>query len=175
MEYYVYIHLRKDNNKVFYIGMGKGCRITHTTRNKPWNKVNNEAGGFNAFKLVDNLSKEEAVAIERDLISKVGLENLTNMHKGGQGGFENMTAEHRAKARRNRDDKAWRKAISEGHKKFIWTATKDGLTKEYTSLRETSNSLNFWYTPVHRHFKNKTSYYGYTFNRRLKQPSDAFA
>ena len=169
MDYYVYSHTRKDNGRCFYIGMGRAGRVKNTTeRNKHYKQVLEEAGGMVPIILISGLSKEKAIELERDIISQVGKKNLTNIHKGGTGGFDFVTSEHRKKRLETIDWDQFRAAVSNGKKKYIWIATKDNTSTEYSSLKEMSKALGFWFNPVHRHFKNKTEYKGYTFTRRHK-------
>lgn len=61
----VYLHLRKDTGKVFYIGQGTLKRsISKSGRSKLWSMQVKESGGFNVKILFSNLTKSEAVDIE---------------------------------------------------------------------------------------------------------------
>lgn len=87
---YVYAHQRKDNGRCFYIGKGKGDRAFDTQkRNEHWKRVVNKYG-FNTVILVDNISDEKALELEKSFIEQIGLENLTNMQEGGQGGWNHL-------------------------------------------------------------------------------------
>lgn len=84
---YVYSHIRKDNNKCFYIGKGTGKRAWSTyKRNNYWNNIVNKCDYYVKI-LIDGISETKALELERDFISQIGLENLTNVQEGGQGGF----------------------------------------------------------------------------------------
>lgn len=94
----VYQHIRKDNNKIFYIGIGKTIKRAYTTkgRNKLWNNIVNKTD-YNIEIIFSNLSWEEACKKEKELISiygrldlKTGI--LTNMTDGGDG-LSNMSDE----------------------------------------------------------------------------------
>ena len=83
--YYVYAHV-KPNGDVFYIGKGKGRRAKETRyRTKYWLNVVNKYG-YEIVMLAENLTCEEALAKEKELIAayktKVKLVNLTD---GGEG------------------------------------------------------------------------------------------
>lgn len=71
MSYYIYVHKRKDNGVVFYLGKGTKCRAFRKEkyRNKEWKQVVNEAGGFDVEFLYENLTNEEALAIELQLLN----------------------------------------------------------------------------------------------------------
>jgi hypothetical protein len=66
-KYYVYVHRRKDNNVVFYIGKGTGYRLNSKSHNKTkkWSVVDCQAGGHIVEILRDNLTNEEAMNIEQ--------------------------------------------------------------------------------------------------------------
>lgn len=69
-DYYVYVHRRKDNGVVFYVGHGRLKRINtgSKTKTKDWISVELQAGGHTVEKLVENLSKTEANLIEHDYL-----------------------------------------------------------------------------------------------------------
>lgn len=86
----VYIHRRKDNYKVFYVGMGNLSRSKSTTgRNKHWKSVVKKAKGYYIQIVESNLTKEDALELEVFIISEYGLGNLTNITKGGECGRDN--------------------------------------------------------------------------------------
>ena len=94
--YYVYIHRKKDNNEVFYVGISrqeKYFRVnTKTGRNPIWNNIVNKYG-FIGEVLYSNLSKEDACLIEKALIKSYGRINtntgvLANLTAGGDGSVD---------------------------------------------------------------------------------------
>jgi len=87
----VYQHRRKDNNSVFYIGIGKNKNRAYakTFRNKYWTNVVNSIG-YEVDILVDGCTWEQACEIEKGMIASYGrvdLNNgiLVNMTDGGDG------------------------------------------------------------------------------------------
>lgn len=84
--YYVYLHLRLTDNKVFYVGMGKGNRDKFKTRprNKHWLNIVNKYSYY-VLRYSNNLDFKEACLLEIKMIKYYGLENLSNMTKGGEG------------------------------------------------------------------------------------------
>ena len=94
--YYVYIHRRKDNKTVFYVGISrqeKYFRVnTKTGRNPIWNNIVNKYG-FTGEVLFSDLSKEDACLIEKALIKSYGRINtnsgvLANLTAGGDGSVD---------------------------------------------------------------------------------------
>ncbi len=85
--YYVYQHRKADSNEIFYVGKGKGKRLTGTQgRNKYW-KHTVAKHGYVAEIVKDNLDEEFALLIEMELIDtyrKRGI-NLVNLTNGGEG------------------------------------------------------------------------------------------
>lgn len=83
--FYVYLHCRTTDGKVFYVGKGKGNRaFTKHGRNKYWHRVVKNHGFF--VKIVEHQMQEWwAFELERDLISLYGRSNLCNATDGGEG------------------------------------------------------------------------------------------
>ena len=81
----VYLHKRLDDSQVFYIGHGSISRSkSKDGRNKLWNKIVREAGGFEIEYLLLNISKSEAKQIENNFLDKPKPEwNLINI-KGSE-------------------------------------------------------------------------------------------
>ena len=100
-EFYVYEHIRLDNNTCFYVGKGKGERAYDLARNDHHNNISNIYGHAVVI-IKDNLTEEEAFELERDTIEDyvfnlgygIDIEGyrdysnnkyLTNMTWGGEG------------------------------------------------------------------------------------------
>ena len=66
-EFYVYAHIRLDNNTCFYIGKGKGDRKDIPTRNIHHDRIS-ERYGHKVVIIKNNLTEEEAFELERDTI-----------------------------------------------------------------------------------------------------------
>lgn len=73
--YYVYLHKRRSNGEIFYIGKGKGNRcFIKNGRNLHWkNIVNSEGYIIEIYK--SNLSEQESLDIEVNLISIYNQDN----------------------------------------------------------------------------------------------------
>lgn len=83
--YYVYAHLRKTDNSVFYIGKGSGDRaFVKRGRNKMWQSVFAKHGCLVVI-LKRFKNEEDAFEEEKRLIAEIGLNKLTNMASGGVG------------------------------------------------------------------------------------------
>lgn len=89
---YVYKHIRLDNEKIFYIGVGSDSGFyranSNRCRNKHWFNVVNKVG-YRVEIIFDDISFSLALEREKELISKYGLISeggiLVNYTKGGQG------------------------------------------------------------------------------------------
>jgi hypothetical protein len=89
-KFYIYIHKRKSDDAIFYVGKGSGkrCREAYG-RNNLWNKIADKHG-FYAEIVADGLSESEAFDIERSLIDQYGriidgTGILANFTDGGEG------------------------------------------------------------------------------------------
>jgi len=87
----IYQHKRKDNNQIFYIGIGKNKIRANSIhgRGKFWKSYTKNIEWFSEI-IEDNLSWEEACNKEKELIFKLGrrdlgLGNLVNQTNGGDG------------------------------------------------------------------------------------------
>lgn len=91
MEYYVYLHRKKSDNSIFYVGKGSGVRAWDLIkRNSLWQKVANKYGVVvEIYK--KGLQEWYAYEIEKDLILQYGkiankTGTLANITDGGDGG-----------------------------------------------------------------------------------------
>lgn len=96
-DYYVYVHRRLSDNKIFYVGKGKNKRaFEKSDRNPKWNNIAN-VHGFKVEFAVSHMEELDALKLEQDMIAWFGKENLANVTDGGEGftGYSymlNMTA-----------------------------------------------------------------------------------
>ncbi len=81
----VYIHIRLDTGRVFYVGMGS-CKRPYekSKRNIHWKRVINKTD-YEVKIIFENLTWEEACKLEIDTIYKYRRNDLTNMTAGGDG------------------------------------------------------------------------------------------
>jgi predicted GIY-YIG superfamily endonuclease len=87
----VYRHIRKDTNKVFYVGIGKKSNRAYSKhqRNKYWQSIVDKADYIVEI-IKDGITWEEAIQFEIDLIKQYGRKDLgtgilSNMTDGGEG------------------------------------------------------------------------------------------
>ena len=83
--FYVYIHRRKTDGSIFYVGKGSGKRLyDQYGRNTHWKRVA-EKHGFDAA-VVRRFKREEcALTFEKIMIYLIGRNELTNQPDGGEG------------------------------------------------------------------------------------------
>ena len=66
-EFYVYEHIRLDNNTCFYVGKGKGNRIYKPNRNNHHDRISNKYG-YKVVKIKENLTESQAFRLEKYMI-----------------------------------------------------------------------------------------------------------
>lgn len=113
--YYVYIHKRKDNNEVFYVGQAKKTsehslrKLGNTrkaiyrrafekvkSRNEEWKRIVNECGGFKLKIVFETDNYIEAQEKEKELIL-LYKNTICNITPGGLGFNSNHTQETKDK------------------------------------------------------------------------------
>jgi hypothetical protein len=89
---FVYIYRRKDNDIIFYIGRGKHksptskyIRAGNIKKHNPYTQNVASKYGFYYTIIKDDITFEQSCEVEKKLIDKIGLENLTNITLGGEG------------------------------------------------------------------------------------------
>jgi len=84
MKYYVYKHINKNTNEVFYIGKGCGKRAWNKSqRNSYWHRYTKK-NDYIIEIVKKDLSEDEAYNLEVKLIGEIGLDKLTNIQPGGK-------------------------------------------------------------------------------------------
>ena len=135
-EFYVYKHIRLDNNTCFYVGKGKGKRANFPKRN-PYHDNICKRYGYDVVKVKENLTEEEAYALEKEIIEDYvfvfgyginidgyydhELPHLTNMNWGGRGVISGiqLSEEHKKKISESMKGKNKGKKLSEEAKRKI--------------------------------------------------------
>jgi hypothetical protein len=107
---YVYRHIRKDKDQVFYIGIGTDDKGKHTrafskNRNRYWKRIVDKTD-YEVEILFDDITKEDAINKEIEFISTygrhdLGLGTLCNLTDGGEG-VVNMSEEGKERLREMR-------------------------------------------------------------------------
>ena len=70
-DYYVYLHKRKDNGEVFYVGQGRLKRATTShKRTESWKEVCTNANGFTVEYLHTELSRQQSLDLENEYLKK---------------------------------------------------------------------------------------------------------
>ena len=94
--FYVYVHRRQTDGKIFYVGKGNGRRAYVKRRNPFWTSVANKHG-YTVHIIENGLAEAEAFELECFLIAEIGRENLCNLTDGGEGAAGRvMTEEEKA-------------------------------------------------------------------------------
>lgn len=131
--FYVYLHRRKTDNKVFYVGKGKGKRAyTKTSRSKWWKSVA-EKHGVNIEIVFDSLSEEDALQIEKDTILEFRYFEypLVNLTDGGEG----MSGYKQPEEQRRRvSEKMQGREITAEHRLKISESNKGKNSEKYKGL-----------------------------------------
>jgi len=85
MNFFVYLHRRKTNGKVFYVGKGTRYRHKATWGRNPhwWNIVNKH--GYTIEIVESGMQEWWALELERELILKYKDQDLANLTDGGEG------------------------------------------------------------------------------------------
>jgi len=104
VDFYVYVHKKKTDGSVFYVGKGKGKRAwKKSCRNEWWKRIE-EKHGRTVEIIARGLSEDEAFALEAKAIAAYGRDNLCNLTDGGEGGKspsedtrKKMSAAHKGK------------------------------------------------------------------------------
>jgi hypothetical protein len=125
--HYVYIHRRKSNGTVFYVGQGVRRRAWRTdNRNIHWRRIVGKHG-YTVHIVFDGLSQVCAFSMEAALIRFYGRSNLCNLTDGGEVGplgmkqSEKMIRAQSERMKGNHHTKGWvmpeeERAKRRGHK-----------------------------------------------------------
>ena len=83
--FYVYVHKRKTDGSIFYVGKGRYSRHLESRRRNPhWINVAKKNGWYS--EILHRFEREEcAFSFEVALIAFIGINNLTNISHGGEG------------------------------------------------------------------------------------------
>lgn len=141
--YCLYRHIRLDKNECFYVGIGKKSRAySKFHRNKHWKNIVNTSQYIVEI-VFDNLSKEEAIQKEIELIKYYGRVDLksgslVNLTDGGEGNFNALFSEER---KRKISKANLGKKLSEQHKLSISKAHLGKKRSEQHKLNMSKGNL----------------------------------
>lgn len=102
--FYVYLHRRKTDGSVFYVGKGTGYRVSSRSgRNRWWKRIV-EKNGYTQEIFADGLTNEESCALEIEKIKELrsaGVK-LCNVANGGEAGLVGipLSEAHKEKLRK---------------------------------------------------------------------------
>lgn len=138
----VYKHIRLDTNEVFYIGIGTNRRAYEKRdRNRHWNNIVKKAG-YSIEITHKNITREEAVSIEKYLIAfygraDLGLGGLVNMTDGGDGGNNQSEETKKLRSEIMSGDRNHRygKTLSDENKKLLSELWKGRVFSEDTRIK----------------------------------------
>lgn len=107
-KFYVYVHRKKSDGSIFYVGKGSGDRYkAKSGRNIHWVRTAKKHG-FTSDIIFNSDNECCALSYEICLISSIGLDNLCNVTTGGEGVCGLLhTAASRRKMSQNRTNNPW--------------------------------------------------------------------
>jgi hypothetical protein len=111
--FYVYLHRKKDNDKIFYVGKGKGSRHRCTSgRNQHWKNTGKKHGWYSTI-VQESLSEEDSLELEEFIIVTLGLENLCNKNyfNGGRSGFQHSLESRKIMSSKKKGGVPWNKGL----------------------------------------------------------------
>lgn len=144
--FYVYVHRRATDGRVFYVGKGKGNRYkSNNLRNNYWHNIVNKHG-FTHHIVMRFECEECAFSFERALIKHYGRSNLCNMTDGGEGASgvkqSDYTKELRASKIRGELHPFYGKKLSDEHKSKL-SSSHIGISKGVLNPRAILDVIPF--------------------------------
>lgn len=98
--FYVYVHRRKTDDKIFYVGKGASCRARSPHgRSIWWLRIKNKHGRKIEY-VKKGMYEPCSHTLEKIIIHTIGRENLCNLTDGGEGN-SGITEENRANKSNN--------------------------------------------------------------------------
>lgn len=134
----VYLHRKKNDNSIFYVGIGlsKNRANYFRDRNPHWTNVFNKYG-VQVDLIAEDITIDEARELEMLIIETIGVDNLTNITLGGEGAFGLKHSDEskkkiglKSKGRRHTDESKQKisKALK-GHINYLKSHTKEAKEK----------------------------------------------
>lgn len=128
MSFYVYVHRKKSDNSIFYVGKGHGDRAYAHGRNEFWENIVKKHG-YTVEILVTDLLESRAFELERRLIKTlgrrcVGSGLLVNLSEGGEGNlgyrYTDIQREYASKVSKEINSRPEVKAKHSANSKSLW-------------------------------------------------------
>lgn len=111
--FYVYLHRKKDNDKIFYVGKGKNKRHKSVSgRNLHWKNTTLKHGWYSTI-IQNKLTEEDALELEEFIIEVIGLKNLCNQNyfNGGRSGYTHSLESKQKMSNSKKGHIPWNKGI----------------------------------------------------------------
>ena len=141
----LYLHLRKDNGKIFYVGIGVNNRPYlkgKNMRSYKWHEVVKDSCGFNVKILMSGLTWKRACELEVIMIKFYGREDtvggpLVNLTDGGDGVLGRVVPERTRKSIKEKQKKTYDEYIAQVEEKwgFNLAINRELFEKEYENNR----------------------------------------
>lgn len=112
-DYYVYLHRKKYNDKIFYVGKGSNNRHRSVSgRNLHWQNTSSKYGWYSIV-VQNNLFEEDALELEEFIIDIIGLQNLCNKNyfNGGKSGYNHSLESKQKMINSKKGSIPWNKGI----------------------------------------------------------------
>jgi len=156
---HVYRHIRKDNGKPFYIGIGNSKRPYNTdARNAIWKYIVNEETEYTVDIVASNITREKAYELEKKLIAEYGridlgtgtLANRTNGGKREWNEYIGWKSTHiPEKYKKYKRHTKHELTISQVH------MIKDKMERDVISIEYGMNKLHNHYVTLYKRIRNE--------------------
>lgn len=111
--FYVYVHRKNSDGKIFYIGKGKNKRHKSISgRNQHWKNTALKHGWY-ANIVQSKLSEEDSLELEEFMIETIGLDNICNKNyfNGGKSGFKHTEESKEKMSKSKKGILPWNKGL----------------------------------------------------------------
>lgn len=159
----VYLHKRKDNKEVFYVGIGKEKKRAFVVENRSniWKRYINKHEYFVEI-LIEDISWKEACEIEKELIRfygrrDLGFGELLNLTDGGDGSLGRKHTDEAKKkiGKSSKERNSSKKAVDKIKKKCIRYSLSNDFEVEYESIKDASINTYIDTSSISKACKNK--------------------
>ena len=150
--FYTYVHRKASNGEIFYIGKGAGNRLDRfNNRNNHWHKTVAKHGLISE-KVLETELEDEALELERFLISEIGRRDLgdgplVNMTDGGDG----VSGHKHSSDSRSRMSESHRGVpLSKKHRDNMLASVREANKRPEVKQRRSAIANKLWADPEHR-------------------------